>query len=145
VPTDPRPITLFEIVRRAVEISDPADANPRLGRLLAQFEDADEPVTAIENLEERVAIAVEGVDVEIDDPAVRWQRPRSSTWRVDATSSAASRTRSFVSLHGRSGRAILRSKYGTGSRIETSRSETWEPERRSRAVGALRVGGAWLR
>lgn len=70
MPSDPRPITLFEIVRRAVEISDPADANPRLGRLMAQFEDADEPVTAIENLEERVAIAVEGVDVEIDDPAV---------------------------------------------------------------------------
>jgi hypothetical protein len=28
------------------------------------------PVTAIQNLEERVAIAVEGVDVEIEDPAV---------------------------------------------------------------------------
>jgi hypothetical protein len=70
VPTEPRPITLFEIVKRAVEICDPAGGDPRLGDLLAQFEDADEPVTAIENLEERVAIAVEGVDVEIDDPAV---------------------------------------------------------------------------
>ena len=27
-------------------------------------------MTAVQNLEERVAIAVEGVDVEIDDPAV---------------------------------------------------------------------------
>jgi hypothetical protein len=70
VPSDPKPITLFEVVKRAVEISDPANADPRLGELLAQFEDADEPVTAIQNLEERVAIAVEGVDVEIDDPAV---------------------------------------------------------------------------
>ena len=70
MPTEPRPITLFEIARRAVEIADPSDADERLGDLLAQFEDADEPVTAIENLEERVAIAVEGVDVEIDDPAV---------------------------------------------------------------------------
>jgi hypothetical protein len=70
VPTNPNPITLFEVVKRAVEISDPAGANSRLGDLLAQFEDADEPVTAIENLEERVAIAVEGVDVEIEDPAV---------------------------------------------------------------------------
>jgi hypothetical protein len=70
MPTDPKPITLFEVVKRAVEISDPADADPRLGDLLAQFEDADEPVTAIQNLEERVAIAIEGVDVEIDDPAV---------------------------------------------------------------------------
>ncbi len=70
MPSDPKPITLFEVVNRAVEISDPANADPRLGELLAQFEDADEPVTAIQNLEERVAIAVEGVDVEIDDPAV---------------------------------------------------------------------------
>lgn len=70
MPTNPQPITLFEIARRAVEISDPASNDARLGDLLAQFEDADEPVTAIQNLEERVAIAVEGVDVEIDDPAV---------------------------------------------------------------------------
>ena len=70
VPTEPQPVTLFEIARRAVEISDPTAADERLSDLLVQFEDADEPVTAIENLEERVAIAVEGVDVEIDDPAV---------------------------------------------------------------------------
>ena len=70
MPTNPQPITLFEIARRAVEISDPTDSDARLGDLLEQFEDDDEPVTVIENLEERVAIAVEGVDVEIDDPAV---------------------------------------------------------------------------
>jgi hypothetical protein len=70
MPSEPEPVTLFEIAKRAIEISDPADTDPRLGELLAQFEDADEPVTAIQNLEERVAIAVEGVDVEIDDPAV---------------------------------------------------------------------------
>jgi hypothetical protein len=70
VPTEPQPITLFEVAKRAVEISDPGDADSRLDQLLMQFEDADEPVAAIENLEERVAIAVEGVDVDIDDPAV---------------------------------------------------------------------------
>lgn len=70
MPTEPRPVTLFDVAKRAIEISDPTDADARLGDLLAQFEDADEPVAAIENLEERVAIAVEGVDVEIEDPAV---------------------------------------------------------------------------
>jgi hypothetical protein len=70
VPTEPQPITLFDVAKRAVEVSDPDDNDARLGDLLEQFEDADEPVTAIQNLEERVAIAVEGVDVEIDDPAV---------------------------------------------------------------------------
>ena len=70
MPTEPQPITLFEIAKRAIDISDPTGADERLNDLLVQFEDADEPVTAIENLEEQVAIAVEGVDVEIEDPAV---------------------------------------------------------------------------
>lgn len=70
MPTEPRPISLFDIAKRAVEISDPDDRDPRLGDLLAQFEDDDEPVTGIDNLEERVAIALEGVDIEIEDPAV---------------------------------------------------------------------------
>ena len=70
MPTEPAPITVFEIAKRAVEICDPDDRDERLTDLLVQFEDADEPVTAIDNLEERIAIAVEGVDVEIGDPAV---------------------------------------------------------------------------
>lgn len=70
MPTEPQPVSLFEVAKRAVEICDPDDRDERLGDLLAQFEDADEPITGVENLEERVAIAVEGVDVEIDDPAV---------------------------------------------------------------------------
>ena len=70
MPTEPAPITLFEVVKRAVEVADPEDADSRLGEILEQFEDADEPVTAVENLEERLALAVEGVDVELDDPAV---------------------------------------------------------------------------
>jgi hypothetical protein len=70
MPAEPQPITLFEVAKRAVEVSDPDDRDSRLGDLLERFEDADEPVTAVQNLEERVAIAVEGVDVEIGDPAV---------------------------------------------------------------------------
>jgi hypothetical protein len=37
VPTEPEPVTLFDIAKRAVEISDPGDDDPRLGELLAQF------------------------------------------------------------------------------------------------------------
>jgi hypothetical protein len=70
MPTEPQPISLFEVVKRAVEICDPNDSDSRLDGLMEQFEDADEPVAGIENLEERLAIALEGVDVEIDDPAV---------------------------------------------------------------------------
>jgi hypothetical protein len=67
---NPRTVSLFEVAKRAVEISDPEDADGRLGDLLAQFEDADEPVTTVQNLEERVAEAAQAVDPEIEDPAV---------------------------------------------------------------------------
>jgi hypothetical protein len=70
MPTNPEPITLFEIVKRAVEICDPTGADDRLSQLLLQFEDADEPVTAVQNLEERLAIAEEGADLELEDAAV---------------------------------------------------------------------------
>jgi hypothetical protein len=66
---EPEPVTLFEIVKRAVEICDPVGSDAGLSDLLLRFEDDDEPVTGIENLEERLAIAMEGVDVEIEDPA----------------------------------------------------------------------------
>lgn len=70
MPTEPRPVTLFDVAKRAVDVADPTAADQRVSDLLLQFEDADEPVTAIQNLEERVAIAVEGVDIELSDPAV---------------------------------------------------------------------------
>jgi hypothetical protein len=70
MPTEPHPVSLFDVAKRAVDITDPDDVDPQLGELLEQFEDEDEPVRGIENLEERVAIAIEGVDVEIENPAV---------------------------------------------------------------------------
>jgi hypothetical protein len=62
--------TVAELVRRAVEICDPEDREVALGQFEQQLEDDDEPVTAVENLEERLALADEGADYEIDDPAV---------------------------------------------------------------------------
>ena len=59
-----RPITLSELVRRAVGIVDPDDEDGVVGEFELRFEDADEPVTGIDNLEERIAF---GAD---EDPAV---------------------------------------------------------------------------
>jgi hypothetical protein len=70
MPTEPEPITLAEVAKRAVEIADPSDVDAVLGQYLMQFEDADEPITSVENLEERVALAAEGVDVDVEDPSV---------------------------------------------------------------------------
>ena len=71
MPTEPQPTTLFEVAKRAVEICDPDGTHPPLGDLLAQFEDDDEPITGVMNLDERVALALEGVDSDVGDPAVQ--------------------------------------------------------------------------
>lgn len=62
--------TVSELVRAAVEAADPDDLDADLGRFEEQLEDDDTPITAVENLEERLAIAAEGADYEIDNPAV---------------------------------------------------------------------------
>jgi hypothetical protein len=67
---DRRTPTVSELVRRAVEISDREGRDPALGQLEQQLEDDDEPITAVENLEERLALAAEGADYDVEDPAV---------------------------------------------------------------------------
>ncbi len=62
--------TVSEVVRRAVEVADPDDRDEALARLEEQFEDDDEPITAVDNIEERLAIAAEGADYEAENPAV---------------------------------------------------------------------------
>lgn len=61
---EPDPITLSELVRRASAIVDPGDEDGVVGEFEVRFEDADEPVTGIDNLEERIGF---GAD---EDPAV---------------------------------------------------------------------------
>ena len=58
------PVHLSELVRRACGIVDPDDEDGVVGDFELRFEDADEPVTGIDNLEERIAF---GAD---EDPAV---------------------------------------------------------------------------
>ncbi len=72
MPTEPDPLTLSEVARRAAEAVDPADDDADVADLLTQFEDADEPIRAIlPTLEERVAEAVGRVDPDGSLPAVQ--------------------------------------------------------------------------
>ena len=71
MPTEPEPISLFDVAKRAVEVCDPPGTDAALGDFLVQFEDDDEPISSVENVEERVAIASEGVDADLNDPAVQ--------------------------------------------------------------------------
>src|SRR5258705_11407443 len=67
---EPNPLTVAQLVRRAVAICDPDDDDADLGDFEVQLEDDDEPVSAVENLEERLAVAEEGADVLLEKPAV---------------------------------------------------------------------------
>jgi hypothetical protein len=67
---EPRTPTVSDVVRRAVEVCDPEERDDALARLQAQFEDDDEPITAVANIEEKLADALEEVDYEAENPAV---------------------------------------------------------------------------
>ena len=61
---EPDPVTLSDLVRRACAIVDPEEQDSVVAEFEERFEDADEPVTAIQSLEERIGF---GAD---EDPAV---------------------------------------------------------------------------
>jgi hypothetical protein len=62
MPTDPSPVRLSEIVRRAAEIVDPDDNDALVGDFELAFEDADEPVRALDDVENRVATVLQDLD-----------------------------------------------------------------------------------
>jgi hypothetical protein len=66
VPTDPPPVTLFEIVRKAAEVVDPDDADAAVGDYEMAFEDADEPVRGLDDVEERVANVLQDLDPAVE-------------------------------------------------------------------------------
>ncbi|MCW2986148.1 MAG: hypothetical protein JWR63_3718 [Conexibacter sp.] len=70
MPRDPDPVTLADVIRRAVEAADPDGADANLGDLAREFEDDDEPVSGVDQLDEVLANAELDVDVEGDDPSV---------------------------------------------------------------------------
>ena len=70
MPTEPSPPTLAEVVHRAAEAADPTGAEEGVAQLLARFEDRDEPVTGVPDVEEEIAEQKGAVDPQDEDPAV---------------------------------------------------------------------------
>jgi hypothetical protein len=62
MPTDPTPVMLSQVVRRACEVVDPDDTDPVVGEFERIFEDADEPVSALPDLESRMANVLQTLD-----------------------------------------------------------------------------------
>jgi hypothetical protein len=70
VPTEPAEPTLAEVVHRAVEVVDPAGVEEGPAQLLERFEDHDEPVTGIADVDEVLAEGRGAIDPQDEDPAV---------------------------------------------------------------------------
>jgi hypothetical protein len=72
MPTEPEPVTLSQVVHRAVEVVDP-DGTEGLEDLLERFEDADEPLssTGAQSAAQRIAEGVGALDPQEEDGAVQ--------------------------------------------------------------------------
>lgn len=67
---DAEPVSLFDVIRRAVEAADPDGGDTALGELLREFEDDDEPVSGVDQLDEVLADAELVLDADGDDPGI---------------------------------------------------------------------------
>lgn len=67
MPTDPRPVSLFDVVKRAAEIVDPDDEDAAVGDFELAFEDADEPISAVGDIESRVATVLADLDPAVNN------------------------------------------------------------------------------
>ena len=71
MPTEPDPITLAQVVHRAIEVCDPPGTDTDLADFYLRFEDADEPVTAIEDIEQRLAESAGALDPQAEIPSLQ--------------------------------------------------------------------------
>jgi hypothetical protein len=62
MPTDPRPVSLFDVVKRAAQVVDPDDDDAAVGDFELAFEDDDEPITAVDDVPDRVAEVLTTLD-----------------------------------------------------------------------------------
>jgi hypothetical protein len=71
MPTQPHTPTLAEVVHAACEAADPTGADDRVTDLLTRFEDRDEPVTTVTDIEEQLAEAHRIIDPDLDSEPLR--------------------------------------------------------------------------
>jgi hypothetical protein len=73
MPTEPEPVTVSEIVRRAVEVCEDSTSES-LDELLERFEDDDRPITAVDDIEETLDEALGPPDADELDGALTMAR-----------------------------------------------------------------------
>lgn len=87
--TEPEPLTLADAVRRAVLACDPAGESPSAAEVLARFEDRDEPIAGIADVEERMAEEFGALDPQEEDPVVQMIRATTVYLAVKRTEAGA--------------------------------------------------------
>jgi hypothetical protein len=71
--TEPEPVTVAQVVHRAVEVCEDSTSEG-LDELLERFEDADEPIAAVENIEQRLDEKLGPPDADESDGALTMAR-----------------------------------------------------------------------
>jgi hypothetical protein len=71
MPTESEPLTLARLVHRAGEVVDPGGADADVIDFVVRFEDADEPVTGIEDVAQRLAEAAGALDPQQESGALQ--------------------------------------------------------------------------
>ena len=64
---DARPVSLAQVVRRAAQIVDPDDEDALIGDFQQAFEDDDEPVAGIDDVQERVSEVLSQLDPAVNN------------------------------------------------------------------------------
>jgi len=72
--TEPQPLTLAEAVHRAVRACDPTGESPSAADVLARFEDRDEPIAGLQDVDGRLAEEFGALDPQEEDPVVQMIR-----------------------------------------------------------------------
>src|SRR4051795_8952680 len=70
MPTETHTPTLAEVVRAACEVADPSGADDRVTEMLLRFEDRDEPITTVLDVEQQLAEAHGIIDPDRDSEAL---------------------------------------------------------------------------
>ena len=74
MPTEPEPLTLSAAVHRAAQACDPEGSSTSAAEAIARFEDRDEPITSIEDVDTRLAEEFGALDPQEEDPLLQMIR-----------------------------------------------------------------------
>jgi hypothetical protein len=71
MPTEPQPLTLSDAVRKAVDVCSLSGDTEALDEFLERFEDSDEPIRGIGNIEGVIAEAIGMIAADNPEPELR--------------------------------------------------------------------------